>query len=133
MSEDGVKGTGEDEEGPRRPETAADRRARRRASGEPAKEPAAVGASTGAGSSPAKRKDAGAPGTKRDGEEKLPIHKRIMRYLRQVVDELRKVIWPTRKQMVTYTIVVLAFVAFMVGLVWVLDWAFGKGVFWLFG
>ncbi|MGH3432434.1 MAG: preprotein translocase subunit SecE [Thermocrispum sp.] len=139
MSDDGAKGTGDnpaDEQGPR-PETAAGRRARRRAGGDSAKEPATVGAAkggkgSGAGS-PAKRKDASGPATRRDGEEKSSIPKRIARYLREVVAELRKVIWPTRKQMVTYTIVVLAFVAFMVALVWVLDWVFGKAVFGLFG
>jgi len=35
--------------------------------------------------------------------------------------------------MVTYTAVVLAFVAFMVALVWALDWVFAKAVFALFG
>ena len=35
---------------------------------------------------------------------------RFGRFLREVVAELRKVIWPTRNQMVTYTIVVIVFV-----------------------
>ncbi len=50
-----------------------------------------------------------------------------------MVAELRKVIWPTRNQMVTYTIVVIAFVVFMVALVGVLDLLFAKGVFAVFG
>lgn len=132
MSDDGAKDMGEDEQQPSRPETAAGRRARRRGAGDNdgAKVPAGKGA---AGSSPAKRKDSTAPATKRDGEEKLPLPKRLARYLREVVAELRKVIWPTRKQMVTYTGVVLAFVVFMVALVYGLDWVFGKAVFALFG
>jgi preprotein translocase subunit SecE len=53
--------------------------------------------------------------------------------MREVVAELRKVIWPTRKELVTYTIVVLVFVSFMIALVAGLDIVFAKGVFWLFG
>jgi len=58
---------------------------------------------------------------------------RLGRFLREVVAELRKVIWPTRNQMVTYTIVVIVFVVFMVALVGVLDLLFAKGVFAVFG
>jgi preprotein translocase subunit SecE len=59
-------------------------------------------------------------------EERLPLHQRIARYIREVIGELQKVIWPTRKQMVTYTSVVLAFMAFMVALVFVLDLGFHR-------
>jgi preprotein translocase subunit SecE len=58
---------------------------------------------------------------------------RFGRFLREVVAELRKVIWPTRNQMVTYTIVVIVFVAFMVALVAGLDLLFAKGVLAVFG
>ena len=54
-------------------------------------------------------------------------------FYRQIVAELRKVIWPTRKQLVTYTIVVLVFVSFMVSLVAGLDYVFHRGVALLFG
>jgi preprotein translocase subunit SecE len=66
-------------------------------------------------------------------EERSSLLARIGRFLREVVSELRKVIWPTRKELVTYTLVVLVFVSFMVAVVALLDIAFGKGVFWLFG
>ena len=36
---------------------------------------------------------------------------RIGRYFREVRSELRKVVWPTRQELVTYTIVVLVTVA----------------------
>jgi preprotein translocase subunit SecE len=58
---------------------------------------------------------------------------RLFRFLREVVAELRKVIWPTRKQMITYTAVVLVFVAFMVAVIAGLDFALIKGVQALFG
>ncbi len=61
------------------------------------------------------------------------IFARFSRFLREVVAELRKVIWPTKNQMVTYTIVVIAFLVFMVALVGVLDLLFAKGVLAVFG
>lgn len=59
--------------------------------------------------------------------------KRLVKFLREVISELRKVIWPNRKQMVTYTSVVLVFVVFMVAFISGLDVAFIKGINWLFG
>ena len=58
---------------------------------------------------------------------------RLSLFYRQVVAELRKVIWPTRKELVTYTTVVLVFVTVMTAIVAVLDILFGKGVLWVFG
>ncbi|MFD9615218.1 preprotein translocase subunit SecE [Streptomyces sp. NPDC059083] len=59
--------------------------------------------------------------------------KRLVKFLKEVIAELRKVIWPNRKQMVTYTSVVLVFVIFIVAFISGLDLAFIKGVNWLFG
>ena len=53
-------------------------------------------------------------------------------FYRQVVAELRKVVWPTQQQLVTYFFVVMVFVVFMMALVSGLDLAIGKAVFWLF-
>jgi preprotein translocase subunit SecE len=50
-----------------------------------------------------------------------------------MVGELRKVIWPTRKELVTYTVVCMAFVIFMVIVVTSLDYGFTKLVFEVFG
>jgi preprotein translocase subunit SecE len=57
----------------------------------------------------------------------------VGRFLREVVAELRKVIWPGRKELITYTTVVIVFVAVMVALVAGLDIAFAKGVVAVFG
>jgi preprotein translocase subunit SecE len=54
-------------------------------------------------------------------------------FFRQMVAELRKVIWPTRKELVTYTIVCLVFVLFMVIFVTALDYGFTKLVIAVFG
>jgi preprotein translocase subunit SecE len=57
----------------------------------------------------------------------------VYNYLKQVVAEMRKVIWPNRKQMLTYTSVVLAFLAFMVTLVGLADFGLTKLVLLVFG
>ena len=57
----------------------------------------------------------------------------VYNYLRQVVAELRKVIWPNRKQMGTYTSVVLAFLVFMVTLIGLVDLGLGRLVLLVFG
>ena len=54
-------------------------------------------------------------------------------FYRQVVAELRKVVWPSQQQLVTYLIVVIVFVVAMIAYVSLLDLGFGKAVFALFG
>ncbi len=54
-------------------------------------------------------------------------------FYRQVVAELRKVVWPTQEQLITYFIVVMVFVLVVMTFVSVLDLAFGKLVFAVFG
>jgi preprotein translocase subunit SecE len=54
-------------------------------------------------------------------------------FFRQMVSELRKVIWPTRSMLVTYTVVTVVFVIFMVIVVTSLDYGFTKLIFALFG
>ena len=62
-----------------------------------------------------------------------PKRTSIPTFYRQVVAELRKVVWPTQQQLVTYFLVVLVFVLVMIAYVSLLDVAFGKAVFALFG
>ena len=57
----------------------------------------------------------------------------VWTYLAQVVAELRKVIWPNRKQMINYTAVVLVFLAFMVALIGLVDLGLAKLVMLVFG
>nr|WP_067674572.1 preprotein translocase subunit SecE [Nocardia miyunensis] len=83
----------------------------------------------GAGS----RKTSKPSGKKKAGSGTGNPFKRLVKFLKEVVQELRKVIWPNRKQMVTYTTVVLVFVIFTVAFIGLLDLAFIKGVNWLFG
>jgi preprotein translocase subunit SecE len=53
-------------------------------------------------------------------------------YLRQVRGELRKVAWPTRPEVVRYSVVVLIALLLLTALIFGLDYLFGKGVIFLF-
>ena len=105
--------------GRERPRTAADRRGRRSV---PAPAESGTGSSKGR-----------ATAVRDNRPARVSLPNRVVRFLREVIAELRKVIWPSRKQLVTYTIVVLVFVSFMVALVALLDYAFAQGVLFLFG
>jgi preprotein translocase subunit SecE len=65
--------------------------------------------------------------------EEMKPKRSIGRFLREVVAELRKVIWPGRRELITYTTVVIVFVAFIVALVAGLDLLFAQGVIAVFG
>ena len=54
-------------------------------------------------------------------------------FYRQVVAELRKVVWPTRQQLITYFWVVLVFVLVVMTYVSLLDLGIGKLMFEVFG
>lgn len=66
-------------------------------------------------------------------EERGNIFQRAGRFYRQVVAELRKVVWPSRKQLTTYTAVVLVFVSFIIAVVSLFDLVLTKVTFWVFG
>ena len=65
--------------------------------------------------------------------EKIGLFARVGLFYRQVTNELTKVVWPTRKQLTTYTSVVLVFVTFIIAVVSLLDLVLTKIVFWVFG
>ena len=58
---------------------------------------------------------------------------RIGGFFREVVSELRKVIWPTRKELLTYTGVVIVFVTIITAIVGGLDYGFAKLLLFAFG
>jgi preprotein translocase subunit SecE len=82
---------------------------------------------TAASSSPS------SPAKKSSKPSKASLFARIGLFVRQVIGELKKVVTPTRKELINYTMVVLVFVIIMMALVTVLDLAFGKSVLWIFG
>ncbi|AXK32133.1 preprotein translocase subunit SecE [Streptomyces armeniacus] len=58
---------------------------------------------------------------------------RLALFYRQIVAELRKVVWPTRNQLSTYTTVVIIFVVIMIGIVTVIDYGFTEVMKTVFG
>ena len=66
----------------------------------------------------------GKGGRKRD---KGPnIFARTALFYRQIITELRKVVWPTRSELTSYTTVVITFVLVIMAIVYGLDAAFVK-------
>ncbi|AJP03314.1 preprotein translocase subunit SecE [Streptomyces leeuwenhoekii] len=59
--------------------------------------------------------------------------KRLALFYRQIVAELRKVVWPSRNQLTSYTTVVIIFVAIMIALVTVIDYGLSNAAKYVFG
>ena len=57
-------------------------------------------------------------------EKKMNVFARIALFIRQVFAELRKVVTPTRQELLKYTAVVLGFVVVMMAIVYGLDLLF---------
>ena len=72
-------------------------------------------------------------GTTDADRSKKNLFARLSLFIREIVAELRKVIWPTRKELIAYTGVVLVFVLIMAGIIAAYDFIFGRGVLALFG
>jgi preprotein translocase subunit SecE len=70
---------------------------------------------------------------KRDRAARRNPFARIALFIRQVIAELKKVVTPTRKELVSFTVVVLVFVIIMMALVWGLDQIFASLVLYVFG
>ncbi len=69
----------------------------------------------------------------RDRKDQGNVFSRLALFIRQVVAELRKVIWPTRKELIAYTTVVVVFVLIMAGIIAGFDYVFTQGVLLIFG
>ncbi|MGW2934207.1 preprotein translocase subunit SecE [Streptomyces sp. NPDC001156] len=59
--------------------------------------------------------------------------KRLAIFYRQIVAELRKVVWPSRNQLTSYTTVVIFFVAIMIALVTLIDYGLSHAAKYVFG
>ena len=59
--------------------------------------------------------------------------KRLALFYRQIVAELRKVVWPSRNQLASYTTVVIFFVAIMIALVTLIDYGLNHAAKYVFG
>jgi preprotein translocase subunit SecE len=81
--------------------------------------------------SAARSKAAGKPRTKDDSRPGF-LGRRVV-FVREVFAELQKVIRPTRRELLTYTAVVVLFVTIMMTFVSLLDVGFAKVLFLVFG
>jgi preprotein translocase subunit SecE len=59
--------------------------------------------------------------------------KRLALFYRQIVAELRKVVWPTRNQLTSYTTAVIVFVVLMIGLITLIDYGLSNAAKYVFG
>lgn len=66
------------------------------------------------------------------GQQKKGLFARIMLFLRQVIAELKKVVTPTRSELLNYFLVVVGFVVVVMLIVTALDFVFGQGSILLF-
>jgi preprotein translocase subunit SecE len=58
--------------------------------------------------------------------EKKGILGKLFRFFRETRSELKKVAWPNRKELVSFTSVVFASVALAALFIWIVDIAFGQ-------
>jgi preprotein translocase subunit SecE len=75
----------------------------------------------GSDGAPVARKRTAPPAPKPTDERTTPVQ-----FLREVRGELRKVAWPTRPEVVNYSIIVLVAVVLLTGYVAALDYGFGE-------
>ena len=69
----------------------------------------------------------------RDAGAGRGLFARIALFWRQVVAELKKVVWPTRQELSTYVVVVLVFVLIIMAFVTLVDVGVGQLMLWIFG
>ncbi|MFD9129425.1 preprotein translocase subunit SecE [Kitasatospora sp. NPDC059571] len=73
-------------------------------------------------------------GDRKSGKRaKKGLFARIAIFYRQIIAELRKVVWPSRSELIQYTTVVVVFVVAIMLVVYGLDTGFAKLSLWIFG
>lgn len=73
-----------------------------------------------------------ASGTDAQGK-KLGFFARIALFVRQVISELKKVVAPTKSQLINYSLVVTGFVLIVMAYILLVDFGAGKAVGFVFG
>ena len=75
-----------------------------------------------------KRADSSRQPKKSKKNEDLNLFQRFQKYIREVRQELKKVAWPDREELMTYTVVVFTMTTVLTVLVFGMDWIFSKMV-----
>jgi preprotein translocase subunit SecE len=73
-----------------------------------------------------KRGDASRQPKKSKKNQDLNFFQRTQKYFREVRQELNKVAWPDREELMTYTVVVFSMTTVLTLLVFGMDWVFSK-------
>ena len=60
-----------------------------------------------------------APSKSKDKDKKP--RRNPIRYIKEVISEIKKVTWPTRKELVTYSVAVFAFIVAFTLVIWLMD------------
>jgi preprotein translocase subunit SecE len=76
----------------------------------------------------AKRRRQDGPRQKKKKDEGLSFFQRTAKYFREVRQELKKVAWPSREELTTYSIVVFGVSTVLTLIVFGLDWGFNRAV-----
>lgn len=69
------------------------------------------------------KKDTAKPEKKKEGKK----HFSLGRYIKEVIGELKKLSWPNRKELISATLTVIAFVLIFSAIIGVLDFIFAEG------
>ncbi|NYI40609.1 preprotein translocase subunit SecE [Demequina lutea] len=77
--------------------------------------------------------DAGERDPRHESRDSLSLFARIALFVRQVISELKRVVAPTREELINYIWVVLGFVGVMMALTFFLDLGFTALTKWVFG
>jgi preprotein translocase subunit SecE len=73
-----------------------------------------------------KRGNASRQPKKSNKDQDLNFFQRFQKYIREVRQELKKVAWPDREELMTYTVVVFSMTTVLTLLVFGMDWIFSK-------
>lgn len=65
---------------------------------------------------------------KPEKKEKVKLGDKIKKFFKDYKSEMKKIVWPTREQLIRNTTVVLVAIVFMATVIGVLDLAFGFGI-----
>lgn len=76
----------------------------------------------------AKRRRKEVPRQKTKKDEGLSFFQRVAKYFREVKQELKKVAWPSKEELTTYSIVVFGVSTILTLIVFGLDWGFNRAV-----
>jgi preprotein translocase subunit SecE len=70
------------------------------------------------------KSDASKDQKKKSGKKKDGFFTKVSRFAKELRSEIKKIVWPTRKQVVNNTCVVGVVMLAVGGFIWIIDWIF---------